>query len=818
MAQYDHKNIEAKWNLAWYEHNVYAAKDFDEKPKKYILCELPYPSGKALHAGHMMRFTVPDIYSRYLRMKGYNVMFPIGWDAFGLPAENYAIKTGTHPAQLIQDTVKHYKSSIRSIGYGIDWQREIDTTDPKYYKWTQWIFLKFYEAGLAKYKEMPIWWCDELKTVLSDEEVLTDKNGNKISERGEFPVVKKKLNQWILDIQQYADKLLEGLETVEFPEAIKNAQRNWIGRSEGALIDFDVDGDAIQVFTTKPETLFGVSFLALAPEHNLVAKLTAKSSNKEEVDKYVQTAKNKTDLERTTTKAKTGIQILGVYAKHPLNPNSNPIPIFVADYVLPDVGTGSLMGVPAHDERDYEFAHKFNLPIVTVIEPDITENLVIPYLANGKMINSDKYNGMLSQESAKVIVADLESLEKGKPHVTYKIREWVFSRQRYWGEPIPMVHKANGDIEAIVSTANIDEVHKVLPLTLPDVPDYNPTSDGSSPLEKNVEWVNTVAKDGSTAKRETNTMPNWAGSCWYYLRYIDPTNDQTLADQDKLKYWLPVDKYFGGAEHTTLHLLYSRFWHKFLYDLGYLPTDEPYAWRMNGGILLGPDGKKMSKSRGNVVEPIELIDKYGADALRMYIAFLGPYDETYPWSENGIKATRRLINNLYELKTKVHSEAIISAETKQKFNKTVKNVTEMIENLKMNTAVSEFMILLTHLRGLESINKAMWIDLIKLIAPFAPFVAEELWNLTNDFQNFAQDKSVHLQQWPIYDSALTESKITEIPVQINGKLRAQVAVDDTDNAETIKEKLYKIDKLKPYLANPIKKLIYLPGKIVNVVN
>ncbi len=815
MSIYEHNKIETKWGKQWFKYNVFAAKDFDAKPKKYILCELPYPSGQALHAGHMMRFTVPDIYAHYLRMKGYNVMFPIGWDAFGLPAENYAIKTGTHPAKLIQDTVVHYKESIKKIGYGIDWNREINTTDPNYYKWTQWIFLKFFEAGLARYQKMPIWWCDELKTVLSDEEVLTDKNGNKVSERGEFPVVKKMLNQWVLDIKKYADKLTDDLDHVDFPDAIKTAQRNWIGRKKGVIVQFDTGYGDIEVFTTRPDTIFGVTFLVIAPEHPLVKELLAHAKNKLAIEQYIKKAQERTDLERTSGKEKTGVLLEEIYAKHPLSDSYAAIPVYIADYVLAEYGTGAIMGVPAHDQRDYDFAKKFNLEIIAVID---NKDKTLPYEDYSVLINSAEFTGMDYESAFEAIVKKLEDKNKGKLHTTYRIRDWVFSRQRYWGEPIPVIHKETGEIEAIVITTDEDAVNNKLPLTLPEVPDYNPTSDGSSPLEKNTKWVNTTAKDGSPAKRETNTMPNWAGSCWYYLRYIDPHNSSKFADADKLKYWLPVDKYFGGAEHTTLHLLYSRFWHKFLYDQGLLPSDEPYAWRMNGGILLGPDGKKMSKSRGNVVEPVALIDKYGADALRMFIAFLGPYDETYPWSENGIKATNRLLKYIFELDDRVVQEAKVELETQRKYHTMVKNITDMVEGLKMNTAVSEFMIFTTHLRQLDVINTDMWLEFIRLLAPFAPFSAEELWQKHLGYKEFVAENSIHLQPWPKYDAAYTQAAITEIPVQINGKLRAQLSVDDQDTEETIRKKILVNEKLKPYLVNPIKKLIYLPGKIVNVVN
>ncbi len=819
MTRYEPKTIESKWNELWYKFNVYEAVDFDNRPKKYILAELPYPSGKALHAGHMIRFTVPDIYSRYLRMKGYNVLFPIGWDSFGLPAENYAIKTGTHPAKLISDTVVHYKESIRRIGYGVDWKRVIDTSDPKYYKWTQWIFLKFFKAGLAKYKEMPIWWCENLKTVLSDEEVLTDKKGNKISERGEQPVVRKMFKQWILDIKKYADKLLEGLDTVEYPESIKTAQRNWVGKSEGEIVKFKIVDFDLEVFTTRADTIFGVTFLALAPEHPLVDSLLDLVQNKPEVENYIIKTKNQSDLERTASREKTGVLLDGIYATNPANTREK-IPVYLADYVVMDYGKGAIMGVPAHDRRDFEFAKKFGIKIVQVIDSDKNDpSSYLPTVDYGTLINSGRYNGLASKEAISKIVTDLKLQGAANFTTTYKIRDWVFSRQRYWGEPIPLIHKANGEIESVCDPDDPNEVNKKLPLTLPDVPDYRPTSDGLSPLEKNKAWVAVNDSQGNPAKRETNTMPNWAGSCWYYIRYIDPQNENRFADPDKLKYWLPVDRYFGGAEHTTMHLLYSRFWHKFLYDNGLVPTKEPYAWRLNGGLLLGPDGRKMSKSFGNVIEPIEIIDKFGADALRMFICFLGPYEDTYPWNDYGVKATFKLIRTIYDLKDKVSQDATTDEATNKMLHKLIKNVTQMTEDLKMNTCVSEFMIFVNHIKKLESVDKNLWRDFVKLLAPFAPFIAEELWQEANAYPDFCKENSVHVASWPEFDTRAAEYKVTEIPVQINGKVRAQVEVGDSDTQETVTAKLYQIEKLKPYLGSgQIKKLVYVPNKIINVVN
>lgn len=823
MGAYNHKEVENKWKAQWYENNLYKAVDFSEKPKKYILAEFPYPSGKALHAGHMMRFTLPDVYSRYLRMKGYNVMFPMGWDAFGLPAENYAVKTGINPAITTQEIVSEYKKSIFTMGYSIDTDREINTTDPKYYKWTQWIFLELYKAGLAEYKEMPIWWCENLRTVLSDEEVLTDKNGNKISERGEQPVERKMLKQWVLKIPKYAERLIAGLNTVDFPESIKNAQRNWIGKSTGALITYPVENsESITVFTTRPDTNFGATFVVLAPEHPLALKITTKDRLKE-VKEYIEKAQTRSELERLAeVKDKTGV-FTGAYALNRLN--NEKLPVYIADYVLPGVGTGAVVGVPGHDKRDFLFAQKFGLPVIRVVaegDPKSKENLLeitsVDQILEegGTVVNSGFLNGL---EVSKAIEKACEYLEEkgwGKKHTTYRIRDWVFSRQRYWGEPIPMIHKEDGSIEMICDPDDKKDVSENLPLILPEVSDFNPTADGLSPLEKNVEWVNIKDKSGKNAKRETNTMPNWAGSSWYYIRYCDPKNDSEFADLEKLKYWLPVDRYFGGAEHTTLHLLYSRFWHQFLFDKGFVPTPEPYAWRINGGLLLGPDGKKMSKSKGNVVEPVELVEKYGADALRLSICFLGPYEDTYPWNENGMKATSKLLATVYGLRTKVRADAQNDSEIVKAYNVLVKKVGEMYESLKMNTAVSELMIFVNQIKNVEKIDLEIWKGFLKVLAPIAPFIAEELWQEID--KEKGENGSIHLQKWPIYDQKFIEEKTIIIPVQINGKVRSEVEINADAKESEVKEKVLADPKVTASLSGKeFRKFIYIPGKIVSIV-
>ncbi len=822
MGGYNHNEIENKWKTRWYEADLYHAEDFSPKPKKYILAEFPYPSGMSLHVGHAMRYTLPDVYSRYLRMKGYNVMFPMGWDTFGLPAENYAVKTGINPAITTKESIQNYRKAIYSMGYGIDVGREINTTDPKYYKWTQWIFLKFLKAGLAEYKEMPIWWCEKLRTVLSDEEVLTDKDGNKISERGEHPVERKMLKQWVLKIPEYAEKLIRGLDNVDFPDAIKNAQINWIGKSEGIKIHYKIENsnDIVTVFTTRPDTNFGATFIVLAPEHPLALKITTKE-NLENVKKYIEKSAKKSELERLTeVKDKTGV-FTGSYAIN--NLNNEKLPIFLADYALANVGTGAVVGVPGHDKKDFLFAQKFGLPVKRVVvgkDGDRSEikSLNQVHEDEGTIVNSGLLNGLEIHKAIQKICDYIVEKGFGERYTTYKIRDWVFSRQRYWGEPIPVIHKKDDSIDPICDPDNQKEVKENLPLVLPDLPNFKPTPDGHSPLEKDKEWVLTKDKNGKPAKRETNTMPNWAGSSWYYIRYCDPKNDNKFADFDKLKYWLPVDKYFGGAEHTTMHLLYSRFWHKFLYDLKLVPTPEPYQWRLNGGLLLGPDGKKMSKSRGNVVEPAKIIEKFGADALRMSICFLGPYEDTYPWNDNGMKATSKLLSTIYGLRTKVIEGFKSDEKTFKSYNKLVKHLSGMYESLKMNTAVSEIMIFVNAIKNDEKISLDVWKGFIKVLAPIAPFVAEELWQEINGNPKWTVENSVHVQAWPEFDeSSATESVIT-LPIQINGKIRSEVEVKSGSKEEEIKEKvLSDVKVIKNLNGKEIRKFIYIPGKIISIV-
>lgn len=830
---YDHKSIEQKWNDLWFKSNIYKAEDFSSKPKKYILVEFPYPSGSGLHCGHAYRFTMPDVYSRKLRMDGNNVLFPIGWDAFGLPAENYAVQTGVHPAETTRKSIDTYRKQMRMMGYGFDWDREVNTTDPKYYKWTQWIFLKFFEAGLAELREQPVWWCEKLRTVLANEEVLDDGKGGKISERGEHPVEKRMLKQWILKMPAYAEKLLAGLETIDFPQSIKIAQREWIGRSEGATIRFPMTGskESLEIFTTRPDTILGVTFMVVAPEHPLIDQLKSSISNFTAVNQYREQMKNRSELDRKSSKEKSGIKLEGVSIDHPLIKGFK-IPLFVADYVLMDYGTGAIMAVPGHDERDFEFAKAYGLPIPQTVtnDPDKATD-TLPFVSqDGFIIVTDevkaifgeeklkKLNGRVScAEMTEQVIALLEKQAIAERKITFKIRDWLFSRQRYWGEPIPLLHLENGKIKALAETSNAKEVQDKLPLVLPQVPDYLPSADGTSPLSKNKEWVNIKDESGLSASRETNTMPNWAGSCWYYLRYLDPKNDQAFADPKKMKYWLPVDRYFGGSEHTTLHLLYSRFWHIFLYDLGLVPTPEPYSWRQNGGILLGSDGQKMSKSVGNVVNPDDKVESYGADALRLYINFMGPYDATLPWNESGLKACRRLIERIFELRLKV-SDAPNSEKFQRDFHKCVRKVTQMVDSLKTNTAVSEFMILVREAEAEPHFNRDLWNGFIRLIAPFVVFAAEELWQEVLGNKAWDPKNSVHLQAWPKFDEHLAFDQRVTIGVQVNGKMRAQVEVDVDEAEAQVRERVMALEQLQKWVeGKELKKFVYVPGRIVNLV-
>ncbi len=807
MKPYNHKEIEQKWVDKWYKDNIYEATDFDKREKRYILAELPYPSGKSLHVGHMMRYTVPEIYSRFLRMQGYNVLFPMGWDSFGLPAETYAQSAGITPKEAIKQASVDYKKAMQHMGYGIDWNREISTCDPKYYKWTQWTFKKLWEKGLAKQEERPVWWCEELG-VLADEEVLPSPDGEgKISERGKYPVERKMFKQWVLDLPAYADRLIEDLNKVDYEDSVKQGQLNWIGKKEGVLVDFEIEGKTVSVFTTRADTLFGVTYLAISPQHKLVKTLLDKIENKDEVSDYVKKSLNLSDLERQT-KEKTGVLLKGVAAKHPLSEVKRDIPIFVADYILLDYGTGVVMGVPGHDERDYDFAKKYDLEIVEVIKPDndIKEKV---FTGEGAVINSDKYNGLSSKEFIKKITKRLEEENLGKKSCFYRLRTQVFSRQRYWGEPIPLIHRQNGEIEAIADDK--------LPLELPEMKDFLSGDDGISPLEKNTKWNQVKDSSGNDARRETDTMPTWAGSNWYYLRYVDPNNDEMVADPKIVDYWFPVDMYFGDAGHTTAHLLYARFWFKFLYDIGAVPLDEPFMYRMSGGMLLGEDGQKMSKSRGNVVEPQEVLENYGADAVRTYLAFIGPYEDTYPWNPQGLVACARLVKNIYEQKEKV-SKDYKDEEIEKAFHTMLKKITSMMEALKMNTSVSEIMIFVNLLKKKDQIPHDIWLQFTKSISPFMPFVAESLWQKANGYMVWKKEHSVHLQQWPIFDENKIKQDEIELPIQINGKLKTTIRVKPGLSQDEIEKLVLEEDKVVEKLqSDKVKKIVYVPDRIVNLI-
>jgi leucyl-tRNA synthetase len=836
VQRFNHKSIQERWSPLWEQANVCGAKDFSEKPKKYILVEFPYPSGTGLHMGHFIRFTLPDIYARKLRMQGYNVLFPIGWDAFGLPAENYAVETGVHPRITTERAIENFRTSLRHAGFGVDWDRVVDTTEPDYYKWTQWLFLKFWENNLAYIAEEPVWWCEKLRTVLANEEVLEDEKGNKISERGGHPVEKRPLKQWILKITEYAEKLLAGLDTIDFPEHVKQAQRNWIGKSKGARLTFDIKGknqsQPLEVFTTRPDTIFGVTFMVLAPEHPLIDALADQIENLAEVEAYRKNSKNLSDVdrERSAAKAKTGIRLLGLSVEHPLI-SGKMLPVFIADYVLMGYGTGAIMAVPAHDERDYEFAQKYSLEVVQTVFPREGDS-ELPYTGPGVIRLNDlargslQHNGMTSakehqsEEFKELVLHALAKTKRGKQETTYRLRDWVFSRQRYWGEPIPMIHREDGTVEAIAVTSDPASVAAKLPLLLPEVPDYTPSADGASPLERNKEWVQTEDSQGHTALRETNTMPNWAGSCWYYLRYLDPRNESAFADQKKLSYWLPVDVYFGGSEHTTLHLLYSRFWHQFLFDLGLVPTPEPYQRRINGGILLGEDGFKQSKSRGNGVDLNEMLDKYGADALRLYICFLGPYEATIPWNTGGLKACRKVVETINELSDRVVASQnhVDSEQLQRAFHKAVKHITSMVDDLKGNTAVSAIMIFINEAKKAEQISAELWSGFLRLIAPFTVFLAEDLWQKLGEYSKWSAENSIHSQSWPTFDPALAEDELVTVGVQINGKMRGTVSVSAEMNEEDVRQLVFGDEQLAARVGTaPITKFLYVPKKIVSIV-
>ena len=799
---YNHKVVEKKWQKVWDDEKAFAATNDYSKPKYYALVEFPYPSGQGLHVGHPRPYTALDIVARKRRMQGYNVLYPMGWDAFGLPTENYAIKNKIHPKIVTENNVKHFKEQLHSLGYSFDWDREINTTDPNYYKWTQWIFLKLFKAGLAYKKEMPINWCTSCKVGLANEEVV-----NGVCERCGAPVVRKVKSEWMLKITEYADKLIEGLDDVDYIERVKVSQKNWIGRSTGAEVDFQIKDteDKLRIYTTRCDTLFGVTYMVVSPEHPYLDKYKDQIKNWDEILAYREQASRKSDFERAElAKDKTGVAIDGLTAINPVN--GKEVPIWVSDYVLMSYGTGAIMAVPAHDERDWEFAKKFNLPIIQVVakngeEVDVNE-VAFTDVATGVLINSDFLNGLEVKDAKEKMISFLEEKGIGQAKTNYKLRDWVFSRQRYWGEPIPIVHCDK------CGYVPIDESE--LPLLLPEVESYMPTDNGESPLAAMTDWVNTTCPCcGGPAKRETDTMPQWAGSSWYFLRYTDPHNDKALASPEALKYWLPVDWYNGGMEHTTLHLLYSRFWHKFLYDQGVVPTPEPYQKRTSHGMILGENGEKMSKSRGNVVNPDDIVNEYGADTLRTYEMFIGAFDLAASWSEDGVKGCRRFLDRVWKLQDLMTEEEGYSKDLETKMHQTIKKVSNDFENLKYNTAIAAMMAILNDFYKKGSITKGELKTLIILLNPVAPHITEEMW------QAIGCEGRVYQQTWPEYDEAKTVESSVEIAVQINGKVKGTLGIQKDDPKDEVIAKAKEV--IADKLTGNIVKEIYVPGRLVNIV-
>ncbi len=800
MIPYDYKTIEKKWQEKWEQAGIFHAVNGSDKPKFYALVEFPYPSGQGLHVGHPRSYTALDIVARKRRKNGYNVLYPMGWDAFGLPTENFAIKNHIHPEIVTKNNIAHFKEQLVSLGFSFDWSREINTTDPDYYKWTQWIFLKLFEKGLAYKKEMSVNWCTSCKCVLANEEVV-----NGVCERCGSEVVHKVKSQWMLKITEYAQRLIDDLDHLDFIERVKLQQKNWIGRSTGAEVKFKATtGDELKVYTTRPDTLFGATYMVISPEHPFVEKWANDLENIEEIRAYRAEAAKKSDFERTeVAKEKTGVRLRGVEAINPVN--RKQIPIFVSDYVLMTYGTGAIMAVPAHDTRDYEFAKVFDLPIVEVVAGGNVEKEAFTDCSAGKMVNSGFLDGLTVDEAKKAIVEWLEKEGVGEPKVNFKLRDWVFSRQRYWGEPIPIVHCDKCGYVALPESE--------LPLKLPEVESYEPTDNGESPLAKIDSFVNTTCpRCGGPAKRETDTMPQWAGSSWYFLRYCDPHNDKELASKEALDYWTPVDWYNGGMEHTTLHLLYSRFWHKFLYDIGVVPTKEPYAKRTSHGMILGENGEKMSKSRGNVVNPDDVVRDYGADTLRLYEMFIGDFEKAAPWSTSSIKGCRRFVERIWNLQSSLNDEQGHSRSLERAINKTVKKVTEDIEGMKFNTAIAAMMSLLNETDKVGSISREDYKTIINLLNPFAPHITEELWEMQG-FDGFCS-----LADWPEYDEALCTDSEVEIAVQVNGKLRSRITVAVDADQDTVLAAAKAEQKVADELSGGnIVKEIYIKGKLVNIV-
>jgi leucyl-tRNA synthetase len=843
---YRFTEIEKKWQRFWESNKTFKAADCDDsKPKYYILDMFPYPSGQGLHVGHPEGYTASDIVSRYKRMKGFNVLHPFGWDAFGLPAEQYAIQTGTHPAQTTQSNIDNMRSQTKSLGFSYDWDRQVDTTDPNYYKWTQWIFLKLFNSyfdeneqkakpidqlpvpeglsGIEKQKfiddhrlayeaEAPVNWCPALGTVLANEEVVGG-----LSERGDHPVIRKPMRQWMLRITKYCERLLKGLEDLDWSESIKKLQTDWIGKSVGADVDFKLDGsdDIMRVFTTRPDTLFGATYMVMSPEHRFVDQITT-AKYKQDVDQYCLAAAQKSDLDRTDlAKEKTGV-FTGAYAINPVN--EQKIPIWISDYVLISYGTGAIMAVPAHDERDFEFATKFNLPIVPVVkpgDPDQTQLVLsgdLCFAGDGTAVNSGQFDGLSTLQFKEKIAQWLEEKGRGEKSVNYKLRDWLFSRQRYWGEPFPLIHTQDGQVVAL---SNQD-----LPLKLPEVENYKPSGTGEPPLANATDWVNVKMPDGTIGRRETNTMPQWAGSCWYYLRYIDPQNSNEIFDSQKENYWMPVDLYIGGAEHAVLHLLYARFWHKLLYDLGYTSTDEPFQKLINQGMILGQDGQKMSKSRGNVVNPNKVIADYGADSMRLYEMFMGPLEATKPWNMHGVEGVHRFLSRVWRTIVDEETDDLAKAikntdpdeQTTRILHQTIKKVGDDIETFGFNTAISQMMIFINHMKKQTDRPKSVIEKFVLILAPFAPHIAEELW------QKLGHTNTIAYENWPAYDPELVKEKQVELAVQVMGKIKDRIVVPADADEDEIKKRALSCEKVAAAIAGKEpKKIIVIKSRLVNIV-
>ncbi|MCI8310431.1 MAG: leucine--tRNA ligase [Clostridia bacterium] len=820
---YNFKEIEKKWQEKWDKEGTFESKIDYSKKKWYGLIEFPYPSGQGLHVGHPRSYTALDIIARKKRMEGLNVLYPIGFDAFGLPAENYAIKNHIHPKITTEKNVNHFREQLKSLGFSFDWSREVNTTDPNYYRWTQWIFLQLYKKGLAYKATMPINFCTGCKVGLANEEVV-----NGVCERCGSPVVQKEKSQWMLKITEYAERLINDLEDLDYLEKIKAQQINWIGRSEGADVNFKIEGidDELLIYTTRPDTIFGVTYMVIAPEHNLIEKYSQKIENMEEIKEYQEKSALKSNFERAElNKEKTGIEIKGIKAINPVN--GEAIPIWISDYVLITYGTGAIMAVPAHDDRDFEFAKKFGLPIKPVIIPksdNKTDNLQseleakfdflmnndgskkeFTYTKEGIAVNSEFLDGLTSKEATKKAIEYIEENKLGKRKVNYKLRDWVFSRQRYWGEPIPMVY--------CEECGWVPIPEEELPLTLPEIEDYEPGENGESPLAKLDSWINTVCPHcGKPAKRETDTMPQWAGSSWYFLRYMDPHNDKEFASKEALEYWGPVDWYNGGMEHTTLHLLYSRFWHKFLYDIGVVPTKEPYSKRTSHGMILGSNGEKMSKSKGNVVNPDDIVRDYGADTLRVYEMFLGPFDQTAPWSMDSVRGCSKFLDRVWNLKDILVDGEEYSSEFEKMMHKAIKKVTLDIDEMKFNTSVATFMTMVNEFVKAKKINRAEYKTFLQLLNPFAPHITEEL------FEKIGEKDQISKTPWPKYDESKTIDDEIEVPVQINGKLKGLVKVEKEAGEDIVKEEAHKLEAVqKSVEGKTIVKEIYVKGKIFNIV-